>query len=410
MRLAVASLMLCASACARSPRDEATPLPVPADAGAILLLGVEMPAAGSTLGGHYAGNNFESRVSSYQLTDAARLRWAQSARAHGEAVLRGLGYHVHRGGPASSDAQLLRDVQYGLAGRVQSLQVRTTGPAEPYRVDAQVVIGWELLDLGSGRAVFGRVMHGTSRATATVDDVVGQALDESLLRLGSDTAFLRAVTAPRADPDADRAPRFVRPLPPGQQIITLTMADQHPTLDSGIVGRMVAGIVTLRGPDNVYGTAFLLTRDGLAIALARSVRHARQLRARLQNGVERPVRVVRSHGGLDVALVQIACPGECDTVDWETPTGVDVATNVVAVGAPPSDNASAIVAFGRMGGRWGLANGLTVQGFQGVVVGGEPVARTTSGKVFGVISARPGRPTVLTLAEVLSVLNVRFEN
>ena len=143
MRLAATSLVLLACACARSPRDEAAPLPVPADAGAILLLGVELPDAGSALGGHYVGSNFESRVASYQLTDAARVRWAQTARVRGEAVLLGSGYHVRRGGPASSDAQLLHGVQYGLVGRVQSMQVRTTGLAEPYRVEAQVVIGFE---------------------------------------------------------------------------------------------------------------------------------------------------------------------------------------------------------------------------------------------------------------------------
>jgi hypothetical protein len=89
---------------------------------------------------------------------------------------------------------------------------------------------------------------------------------------------------------------------------------------------------------------------------------------------------------------------------------VDVLTNVLAVGAPPSDNASAIVAFGRIGGRWGIAYGLTVQGFLDNVVGGEPVARMASGKVFGLVSARPGRLTVLTLAEALKVLNVKYEN
>jgi len=410
MRLLAVPLALLVCACRHGPSDEAIPLPVPADAGAILLLGVELPAAGSALGGHYGGNNFETRLAGYQLSDAVRLRWAQAARERGEAVLRGAGYHVRRGGPASSDALALRDVQYGLAGHVQAIQLRTTGAAEPFLVDASVSIAWELLDLGSGSAVFGRVMPGAARSTGTMDDVVGQALDASLMRLSRDTAFLRAVAAPRANPDAGLAPRFVRPLPAGRELITLTMADQHPAADSGVVGRMAAGIITLRGPDNVYGTAFTLTRDGLAIASARSVRHTRQLRARLQNGVERPVRVLRRHAGLDVALVQIACPGECETVDWEAPAGVAVFTNVMAVGAPANDRSPSIIAFGLMGGRWGIANGQTVQGFQEAMVGGEPVARTASGKVFGLVSARPGRTTVLMLLEVLSALNVRVES
>jgi len=410
MRLVAVSLALLVCACRHGPPDEAIPLPVPADAGAILLLGVELPAAGATLGGHYGGTNFETRLASYQLSDAVRLRWARSARERGEAVLRGSGYHVRSGGPASSDAQSLRDVQYGLSGHVQAIQVRTSGAAEPFLVDANVSITWELLDLGSGAAVFGRVMPGSARATGAMDEIVGQALDASLLRLSRDTSFLRAVATPRANPEAGMAPRFIRQLPPRHEIITLTPADQLPAADSGVVGRLAAGIVTLRANDNVYGTAFMLTRDGLAIASARSVRHARQLRARLLNGVERPVRVVRSHAGLDVALLQIACPGECQTVDWEAPAGVEVFTNVMAVGAPANDRSPSIVAFGMMGGRWGIANGQTVQGFQEAMLGGEPVARTASGRVFGLISARPGaRSTVLMLAEVLSALNVRFD-
>jgi hypothetical protein len=62
---------------------------------------------------------------------------------------------------------------------------------------------------------------------------------------------------------------------------------------------------------------------------------------------------------------------------------------------------------GRVGGRWGLANGITLEGMGGQADGGWPVARTSSGRVFALVSSRPGRQSVVLLAEVLRALHVR---
>ena len=67
---------------------------------------------------------------------------------------------------------------------------------------------------------------------------------------------------------------------------------------------------------------------------------------------------------------------------------------------------TANVTFGRVGGRWGTARGITLQVQDGTVIGGEPVART-NGRVFAVVSSRPGRRTALMLAEALGALHVR---
>jgi hypothetical protein len=379
----------------------------PSVAGTILFMGVDLPTAGTVIGGHYGGAQFDVRQATYQLTESVRARWVRLQRDHGEALMRGAGYLVRSVGPSSSDAQQLLGVQYGLTGHVTDLSVRSSGASEPLTIDAQVDVSWELLDLGSGSAVFGRLVHASARAQGTVDLGVTQALDNSLARLLSDTLFLRALGAPRSQPDARVSGPLTRHLPLGGESIELEDADLNPSADSSVVGRISAGLVMLRGLGGRLGTAVVLTRDGLAIAVGRTARTTRNLRARLASGVEAPVTLVRSNAGLDVALLQIACPEACPTVDWDAPEEVKVFTGALTIGAPESDDEPATPVVGRVGGRWGLASGITLEGMGGQAGGGWPVARTSSGRVFALVSTRPGRQSVVLLAEVLRALNVR---
>lgn len=401
-RVPVVLACLAGVACGGSPPPETRP--APGISTSIMYLGLELPVAGTVLGGHYAGNNL--RQNSYQLNDGARTRWAMGARERGEAILRGAGFQVRTINPATSDAQALFGVQYGLSGQVHQLNVRTTGTAEPFHVEVQALIGWELLDLGSGTAVFGRELEGTMRATGGVEEIIGQALDDAMARLVADQLFRNAIAVPRSVPGGDRPVTFTRAIPGPDEPLTIGPDDQLVFPDSGPVGRIVAGVVLLRGRDHALGTAFVITKDGLAIADAHAVRGFDRVRARLPSGVDRPVRLLRRGRSLDFALVQLACPGECTTVDWEAPPGVPVFTNVVAVGAPAREGDPGTVSFGRVGGRWGLANGVTLEGMEDIV-GGEPVGRTSSGKVFGVVSVRRGRRVVLMLSEVFRSLKIQ---
>ena len=384
----------------------ASPAP-PSGAGTILFMGVDLPAAGTVIGGHYGGATFDVRQATYQLTESVRARWAQLERDHGEALMRGAGYQVRSVGPSTSDAQQLLGVQYGLTGHVTEFSVRSSGYSEPLTVDAQLDVSWELLDLGSGDAVFGHLVHANARVAGPVDLGVTQALDNALARLLGDPLFLRALGAPRSRPDAPVTGPIARMLPMGDASIDLEDGDLNPSADSTLVGRISAGLVMLRGVGGRLGTAVVLTRDGLAVAVGRTARTAQHLRARLASGVEAPVSVVRSNAGLDVALLQIACPGACPTVDWDAPEEVSVYTGAVTIGAPEADDQPATPVVGRVGGRWGMASGITLEGTGGQAGGGWPVARTSSGRVFALVSTRPGRQSVVLLAEVLRALNVR---
>ena len=399
--------VLLLSACGPNARTraDADARALPMASGTIVLTGLEFPDAGTTIGGHYGGATFDVFQFGYQISEPVRQRWSRDARGRAEAVLRGAGLRVRSIG-MSADPTQLRGIQYGLGGHVTSLQVRSSGNAEPYRVDAQVEVAWELLDLGTGEAIFGRTLRGTAREVGTIDSIVGRAVDGALVRLAADSGFRYALAELRLDPDAGIATQFTRALPQRGDTILLSAEDRNPSRDSSVVGRISAGLATIKNPDQVFGTGFVLTRDGLAIVPARSVRNGRRLRARLANGVERPVRIVRANRALDVALVQIACT-ECETVDWEAPASVEVFTQIITVGASADYVDGTLVTFGRIGGRWGMYTGVTLDVADDKLAGGEPIARATSGKVFGLVSSRPGVRTAMLLSEVLAALRVR---
>ncbi len=87
--------------------------------------------------------------------------------------------------------------------------------------------------------------------------------------------------------------------------------------------------------------------------------------------------------------------------------GVDTFTPIMAVSAPLTDVEGVAFTFGRVGGRWGLANGVTLEILDSIMTGGEPVARMNSGRVFALIATRSGRKTALLLSQVFGALGLR---
>ncbi len=414
MRPAIVAALPLFAACAPSapssggtgvlPSTVGVPLPTPRLVGGILLTGIELPPAGEGIGGHYQGSGFSVRQFSYQLTDAARQRWAAAARTRGEALLRGAGYRVESVGARSSDPQRLENVRFGLAGRVTGLEVRTSGPTEPYRVESEVEVAWEVLDLGNGGTIFGRSVRGAARLSGPIDSAVGVSLDRALERLLTDSLFLRTLAAPPPIAGAGRG--WTRAMPGEDDTIVVALADLNASPDSGAVERVAYGLVSLHGPGGAfYGTATILTSDGLAIttnSVVRAARRGRPVRARFATGVERPIRVVRSRSGLNVALLQVQCPEECPTVDWRAPLSERVDAPVLIVGNT-GDGMS--VSTGILGGRWGMANGVLLRAQASVP--GEAVATASSGRVFAMVAGVPGRSSALMLSEIFRAMRVQ---
>ncbi len=384
------------------PTSVGVPRLTPRQVGGILLTGVELPAAGTVFGGHYQGSGFSVRQFTYQLTEVARIRWSLAARARGESLLRGTGYRVESVGAPSSDPQRLQNVRFGLSGLVTELEVRTSGPSEPYRVESDLEVAWEVLDLGSGGVIFGRSVRGTARITGPIDSAVGVAMDRALERLLADSLFLRTLGTPSTSFEG-ASRNWTRPPPGERDTIVVALSDLNTSPDSGAVERIAFGLVSLHGAGGAYyGTASILTADGLAVttnSAARAARRGRGVRARLASGVERPVRLLRARGGLNVALLEVQCPDLCPTIDWRAPAAERVDLPVVIMGNT-GDGVS--VNTGRLGGRWGLANGVTLRPPENAP--GDVVA-TTSGKVFAMVA--PRRSSALMLDEILRALRVQ---
>lgn len=413
-----AAALGCVTACAlrsgRSGSDAAHPSgpgrgPVdPRSVGALVVLGIELPASGVPIGAHYQGLQFSVRQFDYTLQPAVRSAWAAAAQLRAEALVRGAGFRVRSVGPASIVTQRIEGVRFGIQGHVASLEVRSSGQFEPYLVEVAAEVSWEVLDLAYGGVMLGRTTRGASRLTAPLDSAVAVALDQSLAEFLGEGALAATLAAGRPSSDTGAVGRFTRPPPASDEIILLGEADLNPATETTPVTRVAHGIVSLRGPGGgYYGTAILLSRDGLGITTtrsARAVRGARSSRAQLYSGVERPVRVVRSSRTLGVALIQVACPGDCPTVDWDARDGVEASTPVLVVGAGAEGVGTLSIARGLVGGQWGLARGITLEAF---AEGGEAVALADTGRVFGVAVAIGEQRVVMMLDDVLRALRVR---
>lgn len=377
----------------------------PSMAGTILLMGIQFPEPG-VIGGHFSGVQFQTRVGDILLTEALRRSWSFAASLRMDSVLRRAGYRVMQGALPTSDARRLEGVRFGLLGRVDSLAVRTAGSTGPHSTAANAVVAWELLDLAAGSPVYGRRTAGQGAQADSLRMAVLEALDRALGGLLADSAFLRALVAPRPMDVEEMmaAPYAPRAEPGSSDTIVLVPDDLNPLPDTSVLLRLAAGVVTLRAGREE--TAVLLSRDGLALTSYQAVRRAHRLYTKFGTGVERPARVLRLNRNAGVALVQISCPDPCTTVPWTTRAraGRD---SVIVIGAPFGANPAYLVGRGVVRERAGAS----VQGRRfnlevvAELVGGEAVAGA-DGEVFALTLARRTQ-SAINLADAFRALNIR---
>ena len=96
-------------------------------------------------------------------------------------------------------------------------------------------------------------------------------------------------------------------------ILQLKPEDSKPSPAADMFERSAAGVAGLKG-DQGTGTAFFITRDGLALTNHHVVANQGTLRATLRDGRQLAVRVLRSNPDADVALIQIDCSNDCYTL------------------------------------------------------------------------------------------------
>jgi len=404
-------VLLVLAACSRpaAPRvaapEEPALAPVaraaPRAVGTIILLGVELPEAGQRIGGHYEGAMFDAEVSSLTMGEGARRRWSDGSRDAGDSLLRAAGYTVRRAPAPSSDAEPLAGVRFGLTAEV-ALSLRTAGRVAPRRVTARADATWQLLDLASGAGVYSADTHGTAQLDDSVNAAVVLSVTRSLAQLLADTAFQRALSTPRQRTleDVVFVALWERPAPGPSDTVWLGPGDLNPVSDPDPVQRVAGGVFTVHGRRDQTTTGMAISRDGLALAAGVPTREPR-LWARFSDGVDRPLRVLRSHAGL--SLLQVQCGDPCATVPWADSIPLHHATPVFIVAGPARRNDAFYVARGRLNLR--QPRNRDIPSYELLVedaFGGEPVARESDGIVFAVAN---GSGAVL-LAEAFRRLGV----
>ncbi len=391
-------------------------LPPAVTSDTIVFLGIEYPEPGP-LGAHYSGAQFEVRSGSLLLTDGVRRSWSIGSALRVEAALRRAGYRVRQGALPSSDGPPLSGARFALIGRVTDLAVQSSGSTGPHQVRAETQIAWEVFDLAAGGSVFGRRTFGRAQLPDSIPGSVLHAVDSALVALVADFGY-RAVlmrAAPRenrgaGDAAVDLGERLVeRPAPGSTDVIPLSPADGNPLSTADLGVRLASGVVTLRGAERYDESAFLLTRDGLALTTVRAVRGALRLWVRFGSGVERPARVLRADQNTGVALLHVSCPGPCTTVPW-TLEPAAAAAAILVVRAPLGPDPGHLLGDGQANGLPGRPlDSRFVAQVNVPLLGGEPLARARDAVVFAI--AVPWRSQVrgLPLADAFRGLGIRVD-
>ena len=371
------------------------------EAGRIVLLSVDLPEAGTVIGGHYEGVQFDRQRSSLQMADGPRDQWMEAARLAGDSALSAAGFRVELLTAPTGDPQALQGVRFGLAGRVTQMDLRTTGYVEPFVIDCSVRVEWDLLDFATGAAIYEGRSTARIRGADSLASGVARATALALSHLVGESAFQRAVMSPRPLLIEDLlVAEFARRMPEPYDTIFLDTAQQFLSPSGGTM----AGVAQLNGSRGYRGTALVLTRDGLALAPA-SVGRQRWLWALHADGRRRAVRVLRVAS--DAALVELSCPDGCATVPWVVDSTLEDGARVVWYGGGAL--AISMLAPGLGYGERTLRVQQTRSGTAWTLRGrrkltnGEAIARTPDGMMVGVAT-----PTgVLPLQDVFTRLRVQ---
>jgi S1-C subfamily serine protease len=305
----------------------------------VVFFGIDFSNVGSRVGNHYDGllKVYQGPV---EITAATVASWSQWTKEIGQTGFTRAGYPLRQVSAAFSQLQSYSGVHFAIAGKASQVRVDTYGRLAGNNTQASITITWELFDARSRSVIYTAMTSGDATTAGQSGDAIANAYRMALASFLADESLVRAlqnastpVRAPRA---ADNVP-WRRILPRESDIIEFASKDQKiDARQSPIAGASVA-VVALRG-DTGFGSAFLLTKDGLALTNFHVVREQQTLTARFEGGVERPVRVVRVDSLADLALVEIFCPTDCSTAALGPEGFPAIGTEVYAIGTPVSES------------------------------------------------------------------------
>jgi S1-C subfamily serine protease len=409
--------------CASTPTGElitsTTPVGGPLTAATtdtIAFLGVEFPSVGAHLGYHHDGL-LKVRQSSVYLTSDLLARWSQGLRDHGTEMLRNAGYRLHSISPLFAQVQRYAGVQHALAGRITALSVNTFGALAGGKTQVAISIDWEVLDVSSRDVVYRRESTGEAAVGGTSGAAISHAFQAAFLTLLQDPNLVGAFK-PRSVPAAQEFRAvpgvWTRPPPSPNAVLTIRRGDLKPFAARSGLERALKATMTLVG-DRAGGSAFLITRSGLALTNYHVIAGQRSLEARFADGRRFAVRVLRADSVVDAALIEVACDSQCTTLELDPALAVEVGAEVYALGTPLSEDLTNTVTRGIISAIR-LDHGTSLLQTDAAINPGNsggPLIDATSGLGYGIVTFKvTGRAEGLgfgvAIPDALRVLGVRY--
>jgi S1-C subfamily serine protease len=331
--------------------------------------------------------------------------------------LHNVGYPARQASATFSQIESYAGVRFALAARISTFRADYYGVFAGNQTKASLSVNWEVFDASTRRVVYQTVTSGASMAAGRSAEAVGLAFRTALADLLANEDFVSALAPRTTMPHTTVAARptltanWRRSLPKESDIISIGPGDLYFEGKTPLE-RASDAVVALHGSEGL-GSAFLITRDGLAITNFHVINGQSQLVARTGKGVDYAVRVIRSDSVTDLALVEIACARDCFTSTLRQVPQPTVGTEVFAIGTPLSESLSQSVSKGIVSGvrRNGTVSVLQTDAAVNHGNSGGPLV-DSSGSVVGIVTSKlvatdvEGVGFAISVQDALRVLGV----
>lgn len=210
--------------------------------------------------------------------------------------------------------------------------------------------------------------------------------------------------------------KWKSPPPLPSEVIRLTQGDLNPSGGSTVFERVAPAVVALRG-DAGLGSAFIITREGLALTNDHVVDGQSWLVARMADGREYAVRVLRRDTEGDVALVEIDCASDCPTVVLGDDAALQPTDDVLVIGTPLFEELSQSVSRGIVSGTRRAGGRFLIQVDAPINPGnsGGPIVETKTGTVVAVATSKMVGESVegigfgIAITDALRIMGIRLD-
>jgi S1-C subfamily serine protease len=375
--------------------DERKPIKVDADViDSIAYMGVET-LVGTRLGSSFGG--LLSRERGLLILDSSVKKvWEGKFQEIGNSLLKMYGYPVKKLSTTMfSEYQSLGGVRYALAGKVTAAKLDTYDELAGNRSEGRLSVYWEVMDLKTKNLVYTEEINSEGESEGVNAQAISNSFTTIFEELLADSSFVESVSEENEQIGRISDVWTGRALPPANQIIELKPENENYLADESLYKANATAVVTLAHKSG-SGSAFIISKECLAITNFHVVDNAQNLTAHSYDGASHPVRVVRSNEEADIALVQIGNSGICSTVRIGPTSGPEVGDDLLVIGTPLSSNFDRSLTKGIVSGLR-LGPGVTfIQTDAAINPGnsGGPAIDGHSGETIGVASAKLVRKDV----------------